>query len=182
MGTMLRGSIALCCLALAGVWAGGAAAVGPVRTVTFEADFTFDNSPFCGDAVIAVHSVGRITDMTWSNADGTDLRFSEHYAAVTGTYTNLDTGATLTIIGSNLETDHLSLDPTTSGFTLTTTYSGLNFRVAGTARPPLVSGGRAVVALTGTYEVIGNVIYLSPVTETQNATPDMMHITQILCG
>jgi hypothetical protein len=178
---MLRCLIAAMLIVLTATWAGTAAAGAPGRTVLFDGTITF-TSPFCGDALLVEHTVGRITDLSWSNADGTGFRFMEHWAATTSTLTNTDTGVTLTFDTANLESDHLTLDPTTGGFTLTEVFDGLNFKESGTSGPPRILTGRATETLVGTYEVVGGVIYLSPVTDIQTQTAHVDHITKLLCS
>jgi hypothetical protein len=89
--------VAVMLAASAAVWTGNAAAVPPQRTVTFDFTYPPFMSPFCGDALIVQHDVGRITFTTFFNPDGSPSRFTIHDAAVTSTLTNTDTGATLTL-------------------------------------------------------------------------------------
>jgi len=163
---------------LAAAWTGSATA-GPVfREVTFDQTYSFNNSPFCGDAVIVVHDVGRITTTVFIQPDGT-FRLSIHSAAITSTITNTETGATLTSFYSNLEAVQLKIDPVTGAMTETLTFTGLNFIFRTPAGAPLVAAGRAVVTILVTFDTDGNPIF----TKTgESSTPNMEHVTKVLCA
>ena len=160
------------------VWTATATAIPPERTVTFDQTYSF-NSPFCGNAIIVQHDVGRITFTSFFNPDGSLRAFTVHDAAVTTTLTNTATGATLTGFYSNLDASNFSFDPATGVLTWTESFNGLNILVKGTGGAPFVSAGRAVVTLRFTFDADGNGILLD---ETQVATPKMFHLTQLLCS
>jgi hypothetical protein len=171
--------VAVVVAVLAAVWTGSATAVPPERTVTFEVTNTF-TSPFCGDALIVVHDVGRITFTAFFNPDGPFLKaFMIHDPALTSTLTNTETGATLTLFYSNLDVVRQSFDPTTGVLTVTESFNGLNFIIRGTDGPPLVSAGRGVITFLITFDADGNPIF-SDVRES--STPKIVHLTQILCA
>lgn len=171
--------VAVMLAVLAAVWTGTATAVPPERTVTSEATQTF-TSPFCGDALIVVHDVGRITYTAFFNPDGPFLRaFMIHDAALTSTITNTETGATLTLFYSNLDVTRQSFDPETGVLTVTESFNGLNFIIRGTDGPPLVSAGRGVITFLVRFDADGNPI-LSDFRQT--STPNLVHLTQVLCA
>jgi hypothetical protein len=162
----------------AAAWAGSAVAVPPERTVLFDDTFQ-THSPFCGDAIIVEHDVGRITYVAFFDQNGFVPRSAVHGAAVTSTYTNTSTGATLTVFHSNLDSSRISFDPATGIYTVTESFTGLNFILRRPGEPPLVSAGRAVDTFTVSFDSEGNPTF----TELgDSATPNMVHITQILCG
>jgi hypothetical protein len=164
---------------LTGVWTGSATAVSPERTVAFETTYTL-TSPFCGDAVIAAHEVGRIASTTFFNPDGS-LTFGLHDAAITATWTNTETGATLTFFYSNFIHERDTFDPATGAITVTASFNGLNFIIEGTDGPPLVAAGRAVITLLVTFDEDGNPV----VTQTiGTVTPNLAgkHLLQLLCA
>jgi hypothetical protein len=170
--------IATSVLVLAAIWTGTAAAVPPDRTIMSEATQTFQ-SPFCGDALIVEHDVGRITYTSFFNPDGSLRAFTVHDAAVTTTLTNTETGATLTGVYSNLDATQISFDPSSGVVTLTESFNGLNILLRGTGGAPFVSAGRAVVTYRFRFDSEGNAILIDV---TQVATPKMVHLTQLLCS
>jgi len=159
-------------------WTGSATA-GPVfRQVAFDDTYSFDNSPFCGDDVIVVHDVGRITTTVFVQPDGT-FRLSIHDAAITSTITDTRTGATLTGFYSNFEAVQQKTDPVTGAITEKLTFTGLNFIFPTSGPAPAVSAGRAVETLLITFDAQGNpTVTLIGGT----ATPNMQHVTQVLCA
>ena len=161
---------------LVAVWTGSATAVPPQRTVTFELTSTF-TSPFCGDAVIVAHDVGRITITFFFNPDGS-LTVTVHDTAITQTLTNTETGATLTTFYSQFIDERVSVDPESGAITITESVNGLNFIIDGTESPPLVSAGRGVATFVITFDANGNPV----VTETETSTPNLVHLTQLLCA
>lgn len=162
---------------LAGVWAGNATAGPPQRTVTFETTSTF-RSPFCGDAIIVEHDVGRMTFTLFFNPDGS-VRITAHETAITQTLTNTETGATLTNFFSQAVSARNSFDPASGAITVTESVNGLNFIIRGTDGPPLVSAGRGVVTFLITFDANGNPV----VTKTaETSTPNLAHLTQLLCA
>jgi hypothetical protein len=169
--------VAVVPVVLAAFWTGGAAAAPPQRTVTFEATSTF-TSPFCGDALIAEHDVGRITYTEFFNPGGSSKAFMIHDTAVTQTLTNTETGATLTDFFSQLVDERFSIDPSTGDITITVSVDGLNFIIRGT-NPPLVSAGRGVLTFLITFDAQGNPT-VTQIGET--ATPNLVHLTQLLCA
>jgi hypothetical protein len=170
--------IATSVLVLAAISTGTAAAVPPERTVTFDVTYTVQ-SPFCGDAIIVQHDVGRITFTSFFNADGSLRAFTVHDAAVTSTFTNTETGATLTGFYSNLDSSQFRFDPATGILTATESFNGLNLLVRGTGEAPFVSAGRAVVTFRIMFDADGNGTVIDV---TQVATPKMFHLTQVLCS
>jgi hypothetical protein len=162
---------------LAAVWTGSAMAVPPQRTVTFEATETF-TSPFCGEALIVAHDVGRITFTEFFNPDGSVRAATMHDIAITETLTNTETGATLTIFYSNFLDARISVDRKSGAITVTESFNGLNFIIEGTDGPPLVSAGRGVITLVITFDANGNPV----VTRTDTSTPNLVHLTQLLCA
>jgi hypothetical protein len=161
------------------MWTGPAAAVPPERTVAFDVTYTFDNSPFCGDATIIVHDVGRITFTSFFNPDGSLRAFTVHDAAVTSTLTNTETGATLTGFYSNLDASKFSFDPSTDIFTVEESFNGLNILIRDAGGAPFVYAGRALVTFRIKVDSEGNGTLIDV---TQVATPKMVHLTQLLCS
>jgi hypothetical protein len=138
---------------VAAAWTGSAVGAPVFRSVTFEQTYSFD-SPFCGDAVIAVHEVGRITFTVFLDKNGFPQSFALHDAAITYTITNTETGASITSFYSN-------------------------FMIRSADEPPLVSAGRAELTYTLTFDADGNPIF----TQTGlSETPNMVHLTQLLCA
>jgi hypothetical protein len=163
---------------LATLWTGSAAAIPPERFVTFEATSVF-KSPFCGDATIVEHDVGRITLKAFFNPDGTLKAFTIQDAATTSTLTNTETGATLTFFYSNFVNDQYRVDHRTGAITDTLSFNGLNAIIRSPEGPPIVTAGRAALTYLVTFDVDGNPIF-TPTRET--ATPNMEHLTKILCA
>jgi hypothetical protein len=164
---------------LFGVCATNAAAIAPDRTVTFENAYMFANSPFCPGDLIAVDDVGRITYTAFFNRDGSLKAFTTHDAAISSSVTDATTGKTLQVFYSNVVIQRDTIDPVTGVITITLGFNGLNFIIQGTSGPPLVSAGRAVETVTLTFDSEGNPT-LTEVGST--ATPNMMHLTQVLCS
>jgi hypothetical protein len=165
---------------LAALWTGSAAAIPPERFVFFESTAVFNNSPFCGDATIVVHDVGRITLAEFFNPDGTPKAFTVHDAAITETLTNLDTGATLTTFYSNFVNDQYRIDRRTGAITETLSFSGLNAIIRDpNGKPTVVTAGRATLTYLVTFDAAGNPVF-TPTGVTE--TPNMEHLTQILCA
>jgi hypothetical protein len=163
---------------LAAVWAGGAAAVSPERTVFFELTYPIFSS-VCPDAHFVEHDVGRITFTTFLNADGTLRAFGTHDAAITSTITNTDTGATLTFFYSNFVHEQISVDSATGALTDTLSLNGLNFIIQSPDGPPLVSAGRVVVTLLVTFDADGNPIFtVTGIT----STPNIVGLSQFICS
>jgi hypothetical protein len=162
----------------AAVWTGDATAAPPQRTVTFDVAFTF-TSPFCGDAIITDHDVGRITFTSFVNADGTPRAFTTHDAATTTTLTNTETGATLTLFYSNFVDARLSVDPRTGVITELVSFNGLNFLGETLDGTPFVSAGRAELTFLVTFDADGNPIF-TPTGVSE--TPKIVHLTQLLCA
>lgn len=164
-------------IVLAAVWSGSAAGDPPERSVAFDATSTF-TSPFCGDAPIVEHDVGRMTFTVFFNADGTFKAATVHPVAITQTLTNTATGATLTDFFSQFVRDRETFDPTTGVLTLTEEVNGLNFIIRGTD-PPLVSAGRGVITYLITFDAEGNP---HVTVASQTSTPNLAHLTGLLCG
>jgi hypothetical protein len=163
----------------AAAWTGSAVGAPVFRSVTFEQTYSFDNSPFCGDAVIVVHDVGRITFTVFLNQDGTPQAFATHDAAITSTITNTETGVSITFFYSNFVNEQIRTDPRTGVITDTLSFTGLNFIIRSPDGPPLVAAGRAELTATVTFDADGNPIF----TQTGSSeTPNMVHLTQVLCA
>lgn len=165
---------------LAALWTGSAPATPPERVVLVETTGIFNNSPFCGTDTIVVHDVGRITLAVFFNPDGTVKAFTVHDAAITSTLTNLDTGATLTGFYSNFVNDQYRIDPRTGAITETLSFSGLNAIIRdANGKPTVVTAGRATLTYLVTFDSAGNPIF-TPTGVTE--TPNIVHLTQILCA
>lgn len=162
---------------LAAVWTGSATAAPPQRTVAFEETDAY-TSQFCGDALIVEHDVGRITYTDHRNPDGSPKAFTIHYAAITQTLTNTATGATLTNFYSQVQAVRTSVDPESGAITVTASVTGLNFIIRASDEPPLVSAGRGVITFLVTFDANGNEVVTTTVTET----PNLLHLTQLLCA
>jgi hypothetical protein len=176
---MRRFIVAAAVAGVIGACAGNATAVPPDRTVTFEDAYTFDNSSFCPGDLIAVDDVGRITYTAFFNRDGSLKAFTTHDAAISSVITDTTTGRSLQLFYSNVVIQRDSIDLATGVITITLGFNGLNFIIGGTAGPPLVSAGRAVETLLLTFDSEGN----PTVTEVGSvATPNMVHLTQVLCS
>jgi hypothetical protein len=163
---------------LAALWTGSAAAVPPERFVVFDLMFVF-KSPFCGDATIVGHNVGRSTVKTFFNRDGTVKAFTIQDAAVTQTLTNTETGATLTNFYSQFVKDQYRVAPTTGAITETLTFNGLNGIIKNPEGPPLVIAGRAEQTYLITFDAEGNPIFTLT---SDTSTPNMEHLTKLLCA
>lgn len=175
---MRRLLVAVTLAVLGAVWAGGAAAVPPQRTVGFEDTYTYRAQP-CGDALIVVHDVGRITFTDFFNPDGSLKVSTIHDAAITSTQTNTETGATLTSFYSNFVQDRLSIDPRSGVITEILSFNGLNFIVEGRDGRRVVSAGRGVFTFLITFDADGNLIG-TPIGGT--STPNLVHVSQLLCA
>jgi hypothetical protein len=161
------------------VWTGTATAAPVFREVTYEQTSSFDNSSFCGNATIVEHDVGRMMTAVFVQPDGS-IRVLTQGAKVTSTLTNTETGATLTFVGSNMESfRQLTTDPLTGAITETVAFNGLNYLIRTPQSAPLVSAGRGVLTLAVTFDGDGNPIF-TPTGEL--STPNLKHLTQLLCA
>jgi hypothetical protein len=161
----------------AAVWTGSATAVPPVRGVTFENTYSF-TSPFCGDAQIVAHDVGRMTFADFFSPDGSLKASTNHLTAITQTLTNTATGATITNFYSQFVVARFSVDALTGAITIVESINGLNFIIQEPDGRRQVSAGRGTITLLVTFDENGNPV----VTETETSTPNLVHLTQLLCA
>jgi hypothetical protein len=177
-GRVMRRLLLAAALAvLAAVWTGSATAVSPQRTVTFEVTYTF-TSPFCDDALILAHEVGRRTFTDFFNPDGSLKATTIHDTAITQTLTNTETGATLTNFFSQFIDVRIKVDRRSGAITVTESINGLNFIIEGTDGPRVVSAGRGVITFLITFDANGDPV----ITVTETSTPNLVHLTQLLCA
>lgn len=160
-------------------WTGSATASPVFREVTFDNTEAFNNSPFCGDDLIVVHDVGRVTFTAFLNRDGTPQAFTTHDAAITSTITDTVTGASLTLVYSNFVNEQIRTDARTGAITDTLSFNGLNFIIRTSDGATLVSAGRGVLTASVTFDADGNPIF-TPI--GASSTPNLVHITSILCA
>jgi hypothetical protein len=165
-------------LLICAVWTGTAAAAPVFRAVTFDRTSTFNDSPFCGDATLVEHDVGRLMTAVFVQPDGS-IHVLEHGAHVTSTLTNNSTGATLTVVGSNMESFTETTDPVTGAMSETVAFHGLNYLIRTGQGKPIVSAGHGVLTLAVTLDANGNPIF-TPTGES--STPNLHHLTQLLCA
>jgi hypothetical protein len=119
---------------------------------------------------------GRITLITYYDKAGNPTR-SATLQSITSTYSNPETGASVTIKGAVQVTESLVVTDANGSFTYTATFRGLNF-VYKQPDGKLVSAGRGMLLLTVVFDAAGNVV---SETFTDLATPKLTHSTDLIC-
>ncbi len=128
---------------------------------------------YCG-VPVEERDTGTVTIVSSTTKAG--VTKTAYLQSFTGTYTNPDTGASLTLRVADNATISETVDQTGT-YTWTGTFTGLNWLYLN-GSGTMVSAGRGTETLIVTFDAQGNV---TSVTFSDEATPHLLHSTDIIC-
>lgn len=153
-----------------------AEAAAPERVVSDTV--TYSGTSPCGP--VTEVDVGRITSTTFFNTDGTVKRFVLRDPAITSTFT-LKGGNSLTFFVSNivLISSTTTTSPNGSTYTEVDKYVGLNYIYTTPDGRMITSAGRGTLTYMVSYDARGKIVSEDL---SDSATPNLAHVTDIICA